>query len=337
MGTIIQRGAVWRAQVRLGGVSFSATRNTREEAATWIEREEARIRLDAERGNPKPTSATILPNNLTVAGLLDKYAKEVSRTKKTEANEVRRLARLSKSFPMPVADLKPADIRVWRATRTTEVCGASVLRDKGILSAVFTHAIEEWGLEMANPFASVKKWPSNSPHRERRVSPAERAAIMAAFEWDEVSPPETLRQWVAWSWALALESMLRRGEIVNLRWGNVFERHVVLDDSKNGTKNAKVPISSRTRALLAMLTREADNVRIVRLSADSITTCFTRACAKAGIKGMHFHDSRHESITTLAPRFRDALHLSAVSRHKDLKSLKRYYNPTTDELADAMG
>ena len=50
-----------------------------------------------------------------------------------------------------------------------------------------------------------------------------------------------------------------------------------------------------------------------------------------------FHDSRHEAATRLSAKLANVLELSAVTGHRSLKSLKRYYNPTPADIANKLG
>jgi integrase len=69
------------------------------------------------------------------------------------------------------------------------------------------------------------------------------------------------------------------------------------------------------------------------INPDTVTIYFSEACKELGIDNLHLHDFRHEAITRIAEVTRDALELSAFSGHKDLKALKRYYNPKASDLA----
>jgi integrase len=63
---------------------------------------------------------------------------------------------------------------------------------------------------------------------------------------------------------------------------------------------------------------------------------FRKCRDRAGIVGLHFHDSRHEAITRLAQRL-DVLDLARMVGHRDLKMLQAYYNATAEEIAARLG
>lgn len=64
---------------------------------------------------------------------------------------------------------------------------------------------------------------------------------------------------------------------------------------------------------------------------------FVRAVERAGLGDLHFHDLRHEATSRLAERLDNVLELSAVTGHKTLTMLKRYYHPRAKDLARKLG
>lgn len=97
----------------------------------------------------------------------------------------------------------------------------------------------------------------------------------------------------------ALNTGMRKGEILNLKWDNVDLKHgfILLDRTKNGDRR-EIPINDTTRQTLQSLTRRLD---IPYVFFDSVTgkayqdvkRSFNTALRKAGIKDFHFHDLRH--------------------------------------------
>jgi integrase len=57
----------------------------------------------------------------------------------------------------------------------------------------------------------------------------------------------------------------------------------------------------------------------------------------AKIQDFHFHDLRHMAITRMAEKLPNLIELSAVSGHKSLAMLKRYYHPNPRLLAEKLG
>lgn len=54
---------------------------------------------------------------------------------------------------------------------------------------------------------------------------------------------------------------------------------------------------------------------------------------KGFLEDVHFHDIRHEAASRMADKLSNVLELSAVTGHRDLRMLKRYYHPRAEDLA----
>jgi integrase len=71
-------------------------------------------------------------------------------------------------------------------------------------------------------------------------------------------------------------------------------------------------------------------------SQSAVKQAFARACERAGIDDLHFHDLRHEGTSKMADKLQ--LHeLMKVTGHKDARMLARYYHPRTEDLAKKLG
>lgn len=64
---------------------------------------------------------------------------------------------------------------------------------------------------------------------------------------------------------------------------------------------------------------------------------FKEALKRFKLDDLHFHDLRHTAITNMAKKLPNVIELAAVSGHKSLRMLQRYYHPDAVELAAKMG
>ena len=113
--------------------------------------------------------------------------------------------------------------------------------------------------------------------------------------------------------------------------------HVI--DSKNGDER-KVPLSSKAITILATLTQgKKPGEHVFPITSQTLGVYYRKARKAAGLAGanLRLYDGKHEGISRMAPKFRDAVELSKVTGHRDLKALAGYYNPHVDELADKLG
>jgi integrase len=136
---------------------------------------------------------------------------------------------------------------------------------------------------------------------------------------------------------LALETAMRRSELLGLRWEHIDlqRRTIYLQLTKNGTSRT-VPLSTQAIQILAQMPRNL-NGTVFPVTHEVVSQAFNRARKQAGVKDIRFHDLRHMAITKLAEKLPNLIELSAVSGHKSLAMLKRYYHPSAEQLAEKLG
>jgi len=113
------------------------------------------------------------------------------------------------------------------------------------------------------------------------------------------------------------------------------KRTVFIALTKNGTART-VPLSSRAIEILNQLPRHIDG-KVFPIKGPALSASFDSARKRAGLSDFHFHDLRHIAITRLAQKLPNLIELSAVSGHKSLSMLKRYYHPDATALAQKLG
>jgi integrase len=136
---------------------------------------------------------------------------------------------------------------------------------------------------------------------------------------------------------LALETAMRRGELLALRWENVnlMAQTALLPMTKNGTARI-VPLSKKAVAILQALPSDKPGP-VLSLTYMVVNNCFVAACERAGIVDLHFHDLRHTATTRLAEKLLNVIELAAVTGHQAIQMLKRYYHPKAETLAQKLG
>ena len=292
MATFEQRpGGAWRAKIRRKGYpALSATFDTKAEAQRWaseIEGDRSRARFvdmrEAER--------------TTLAEALDRYANEVSVGKKGAKQELTRINKWKKHAlaGKGLAALKSSDFAAYRDGEFKEGRSvATVKLDLAIISHLFTVAIKDWGIEgLSNPIVRLRM-PKGAKERDRRPMIIELNGVIKAAGEIHAEMPAIIE--------LAIETAMRRSELLGLRRENIKAKHVLLEDTKNGTRRL-VPLSSRARALLDGLPIRLDGM-VFSLAPHSVSQYFNRACKSAKVSDLHFHDLRcgFHDTWTLSPR-----------------------------------
>lgn len=307
----------WRAEVFKRGIRKSKSFPTKQEARDWAARTEYLI-----------DNGEVSASRTTFGEVLDRYAREVSPTKRGQRWETIRIERLRRDLiaKIRMGDLTAQDFATWRDNRLREVGTGTVRREMVLLSSVLTVARREWGLISGNPISDVRRPPDPAPRdRLPTADEFERLAIAAG---DDL---RTKQGRVYHAFLFACETAMRQGEICGLTWDRVdLSRRVArLDKTKNGTAR-DVPLSSEAVRLLEALPHSDP---VFGLSARSCDALFRKLKAKAKIEGLTFHDSRAFATGKLSRKL-DVLDLARVTGHKDLNMLIRvYYRASAEDLA----
>ncbi|ONA16683.1 site-specific integrase [Burkholderia pseudomallei] len=372
MATITKRGPYqWRAQVRRHGYpAQSKTFNTKVEAEAWANMIESEISRGAWISRSE-AEATTLYDALT------RYVAEIVPAKKGAAQEesVLRACKAEELAKRPLAAIRSTDVARLRDQWLKDYKPATVLRRLAVLSHVFNIARKEWGMEsLSNPVELVRK-PQVENARTRRITvndpvsgesgaddtTSDRGALDGELERVVAATGSALLPAIIW---LAVETAMRRGEIVTIRWEHVdLKRRVAhLPATKNGSAR-DVPLSSRAVAVFQSLKDAVDYAqeksddgekldagRVFEIRSDAVTRAFERAVTRARrlyleqckaaaqrpdgkfLTDLRFHDLRHEATSRLASIF--PMHeLTKITGHKDPRMLMRYYHPRAEDLA----
>lgn len=327
MASIRQRGNHWQARViRKGYPAEVRSFPTREDAVRWSRGIEA----DIDRGRHSRYAGA---SDLSLRETLERYLKEVTPQKRGASEEIIRIRALQrmKIASYSLANLSPAVVAGFRDDRLATVSSGTVIRDLSVLSSVINHARREWGVVMQNPCELVRK-PRAPLGRTRLLNAEEEARLL-----QELRPVGRRNVWMKPLVQLALETAMRRGELLALRWGsiNLEKRTAHLPMTKNG-RPRYVPLSLAAVPILEPLPRSPDG-RVFPITAAALVAAFTHACRRAGIMDMHFHDLRHTATTRIAEKLPNVIELAAVTGHQSLQMLKRYYHPKAEDLAKKLG
>ena len=327
MASIRKRGDSWQARVsRHGFPPESKTFPNKTDAERWCRAVETAM-------DSRQFVSTREAEATTFGDLLKRYRETVTPSKRGAIEEAFRLKALErrKMARLAVVNVTPKVIGDFRDERLKECCASTVVRDLAVLSSIFNHARREWNLGVANPVALVRK-PTAPPGRDRVLTVDEEARLLH-FAMPSGRRNPLLHPLLV----VALETAMRRGELLGLTWADVhLDRAVVrLPLTKNGSSRW-VPLSRRAVAALASLER-ASSAGPFPIAISALDKMFGRLCTRAGIVGLRFHDLRHTATTRLADKLPNVIELAAVTGHRSIQMLKRYYHPTAEALALKLG
>ena len=345
MATIRKRGSYqWEVRIRRKGYPVTCkTFENKASAEAWARE----IESEMDRGIYVSRSEA---ESTTLAEALDRYIVEhiprLSRTNTSGYRAVRLKKRAIASKTL--AAIRGKDIADFVREREAEgISGSTIRHDLGLLSKLYNLAIRDWGMEsLRNPVALVTK-PKASKGRERRLEAGEEERLLSAVA--DVEMRNIIR--------LALETAMRRGEIANLSWNDIDleKKTAVLYETKNG-ETRSIPLSPKALEILRGIQEEQHIQREQRkkegkkqeggekgvvfpsfINRGKITLKMGKACKEAGIKGLRFHDLRHEATSRLFENTDlDMMEIRGITGHKTLQMLVRYTHLRTARLADRL-
>lgn len=323
MATFRKRSNAWQVRIQRSGYpDQSKTFKTRAEALAWARHIEAELDKGVSFCQTKR-------DQVVLKELLEKYLNEVTHKKKHSDVEGYRVKAWMKHpiSERPVTSIKGEDIARWRDERLKLGKSPNTIRlELSVLSNLFNLASSEWGFEsLTNPTTKIKlpKLPSG---RARRLGDDELQRIILN------SDSEFLKDIVIF----AVETAMRRGEIVSIEWSNVNlkKRTVLIPFTKNG-ESREIPLSPLALSVLQSLPHHAGG-KVFDITAHAITIAFGRACKRAGLNNLHFHDLRHEAVSRLFERGFSLPEVATISGHKTWTMLRRYTHLSAEKIAQKL-
>lgn len=319
MATIRKRGSRYQAQVRRKGYppisrSFQKLADARE----WARLIETR----ADRQELAPSQKEL--GSMTLADLVKRYQREIVPKKKGGDTET---IVLKAFLAHPIcrkrlSDLLPSDFVKYRDQRLKRISPSTLRRQLNPVRHMFRYAREEWELPVRTDLLSKLKFSGTDKPRDRRLREGELEALLSAAT-------KTRNPVVSLVIRFALETAMRRGEMLALRWGDIdTERHsATVRESKNGYSRT-IPLSPRAIGVLGEARELADNPdedsQIFPISANALRLSWVRITKRAKIDDLHFHDTRHEAISRLFELGLTVPEVASISGHRDARMLLRY-------------
>jgi len=142
---------------------------------------------------------------------------------------------------------------------------------------------------------------------------------------------------------MALNTGMRKGEILTLKWSNVDMKHrfILLENTKNGERR-EIPINGTLADAVSGLARRIDDGYVFYdPKTDKPYQCikkgFATALRKAGIQDFHFHDLRHTFASHLVMAGVDITTIKELLGHKSLTMTMRYAHLAPSHKVNAVG
>lgn len=239
---------------------------------------------------------------------------------------------LKPAFKGKIGNLSRSKISDYVTNRLNAASPGTVQKEFNCLKHILRLAHEEWNLIPESPTKTLTlkslriKLP---PGRVRYLHPDELITLLNHC-------PTWLRPIVI----IALGTGLRRGNIIDLRWTQYYERirRLAIDKTKN---NERLTVHLNDIGILGleMAAQHFGRSQIGRVfpgvTEDQVSMAFRRACKNAGITDFRFHDLRHTNASWLRMSGADIHTVAVMLGHKDIRMSMRYSHLSDDFLADS--
>jgi len=252
MATYRKRGSRWHVQIRRKDhPSLTRSFDRKIDADNWVRRTERQIDV----GEFIEDESEILKQT-TLKNLCDRYSKNISIRKRGCEAEQYRLGGIAKKWigHCTLDRLTSQVLSKYRDERLEDRNPSTVLKELQLLGNVLQVARREWGMPISSDPLSDVMLPRTSIARTRRLEVGEFDTLIQGcmLGRSPLLAPVII---------IAIETGMRRGEIVNMRWENLdLEAGTLhIPVTKNGHSRT-IPLTSRATTLLQDLPRNDERV-----------------------------------------------------------------------------
>lgn len=345
MATVRKHGKNWQAMVRRKGFKpQSKSFRLKSDAESWA----TVIESELVRGSFVDTQTAA---STSFEDCLLRYEQEQETAGRRSMVQLRsqlNLIRRSDLIHLSLANVSPQDIVKYKDARmATGIKAATCIKDINLLHTIFEVIQKSWAITLprGNPVKLVSLPKHTTPtSRNRRLLPDEEERLLSALYTGSHQTAIIVR--------FGLATGMRRGEIMNIEFGHLTgkEKSTLYIPQTKTDHPREIPLSSGAHAAIMdrvhmLLDEGYTNIpnedlitfKLFDIRADSVTRAFSRACKRAGIHNLTFHDLRHEAISRLFEKGLDMMEVSHISGHKGFDMLKKYTHLKPESLVEKLG
>lgn len=330
MATLRKRNSKWHVQIRHAGhPSQSKSFLSKADAHVWARHIEGEMDKAA-----LPIDTRVL-EQMTVADLITRYKDTVTINKRGVASESKRLEVFLryKWANKPLNQITAQTFASYRDARIKQVRPATVVRELGILRSVFETARNEWNIPIPeNPLVRVRK-PKQPDARDRRLRDGELERLLLACRAGQ-------NDWLRPGILIAIETGMRRGELLNVQWRdvNTVSSTLNIPVTKNGHSRC-IPLTPKAVTLITE--RITDDCKptdlVIPASANAFRLAWERCKRRVAetypdITDLRFHDLRHEAVSRFFEMGLSVPEVALISGHRDPRMLFRYTHLKAEDI-----
>lgn len=235
----------------------------------------------------------------------------------------------------PIAAYTPQMVEQFKTLRLHQVSPVKTNIDFRVLRAAFNTA-NRWGIIESNPFTKCKQV-RVPPKRPVYLSPEEFRKILEVID----------KGWFRDILRFAVSTMMRVGEIVNLKWSSVdLDRRLILVENTNefSTKTHKIraiPMDEWVSHMMKNKERKADLVFThpdgQALTVGYVSSRFKKWVRKTEIgEEIHFHSLRHTGATWLVQKDVPIYSVQQILGHSRIEMTQIYSHLDVEHLRKPM-
>lgn len=325
MASIKQRGNKWQVRIHRDKQTRSRTFTLRTDAERWGREQD--IQFDRQGSGLLPDAVGPKPPSPTLGELIARYKTEVTPGKRGASQEAYKLNALLR-HPLtdrPANQIRSTDLARYRDHRSQTMAGNTIKNELNLISAIFNHAVTEWGHELKNPAKGLKR-PADSA-RSVRILHEQGVDLLCAtaalLRKNELGALITL----------ATETGARLSELLSIQRTNVdlYRSVIRLTVTKNGEPR-HLPLTERALQSAEVLLEQSTGDKLFTRAASHYKWAFKELARRCGFGWATFHGLRHYSVTRMLDAGLGVTEVAAISGHKTLAMLKRYTHHSPNHL-----
>lgn len=338
---ILQRGAhSFRVKMMSQGHTINKTFDTLADAQIFRDLTLVNASLDHnEAATHAARAKKVETKSFTLADAIKRYRIEKSEKKKgsvQEKSQLNKILRCAAIAPMPLYQIKAEHILQlleWlrtsgNAKRPTSVTSeATQRRYLNLIRHIFQIAVDEWKKIEVNPCAAVPKSarPKDGKGRDRRLR---------GDEYEQMLTQLTGQAKIIF--ILAVETAMRRGDQLNMRWEhlNLKRGMLLLPDGKGG--DARTVYLSNTAITAFESLTQGIKGKIITITARQIRYAWVQAREAIGAPDLCLHDLRHEATSRLYEKGMGDVEVMTMTGHKTPSMLKKYSHLKQEHIMEKL-
>jgi integrase len=324
---------------------------------------------DIQEVKKRERQAAKLAMSQTLDGfLIHNYESWATSQRKSGAATVKRIrSNFTHLMQRPLVDINLWVIEKWRSKELKRgKAKTTINRDITTLKACLSKAVE-WELLDANPLQKLKPIRTDGLTRARYLTATEENALRNALAEREKQLRNKRANGNVWRRArhqavlpdlstiaftdylqpmvlLTLNTGLRRGEILQLRWADVdlLQRELIVrgDNAKSG-KTRHIPLNGEALTTLQQWRSDSRSAEWVFAGNDgermqAVKTSWKGVLRSAAIVDFRWHDLRHHFASRLVMNGVDLNTVRELLGHSDLSMTLRYAHLSPEHKADAV-